>query len=56
MADRTRPIDFVLGPPCILCGRPNRRPGHNRKERQILRDSRLRDTIEALFGADDGNR
>lgn len=49
MADRTRPTDFVNGPPCILCGRPFLRPGHNRKERQTLRDSYHREVIASLF-------
>jgi hypothetical protein len=49
MADRIRPTDYRKGPPCVLCGWPNVKPGHNAKERQTLRDSPLRDLIGVLF-------
>lgn len=49
MADRTRPTDFTRGPACPLCGRAYP-PGHNRKERNLLRDNDFRARMALVLG------
>lgn len=50
MADRTRPEHFEHGPACPLCGWPNVKPGHNRKERNLLRDNEFRARMAFALG------
>lgn len=56
MADYVRPTDFTKGLACPLCGWPNLKPGHNRKERELLRNDRFRVPMIAALGVIRGDR
>lgn len=49
MADRTHVTDYTRGPACPLCGRAYP-PGHNRKERNLLRDNGFRARMALALG------
>jgi hypothetical protein len=49
MADRVHVTDYTRGPVCPLCGRAYA-PGHNRKERILLRDNDFRSYMTLVLG------
>lgn len=44
--------DNRLSKVCALCGRKNLEPGHSKREQKILKNSKLKETIMALWGKD----
>jgi hypothetical protein len=55
MADRVHVTDYTRGPACPLCGRAYP-PGHNRKERILLRDNDFRTRMALVLGVIRGDR